>query len=65
MADIVELSLKNLNKSELKYRRVSRTEEIKNNQADILLAKSKPQIKADLRRKVHRWIDVLSTISGS
>ena len=65
LADIIELSLKDLNTSELEYTRVSMLEEIKNNEAVILLAKSKPQIKADLRRRAHRWIDVLAAISGS
>ena len=65
LADVIELSLQGLGTSNLEYRRVSRLEEIKDNQAVILLAKSKPQIKADLRRRAHRWIDVLSTISGS
>lgn len=65
LADIVELSLQRLDKSDLVYRRVSSLEEIKNNKALILLADSKSQIKADLKSRVHRWIDVLATISGS
>lgn len=65
MADIVELSLASSGKSDLEYRRVSRLEEAENNNPVILLAESKPQIKADLRRRANRWIDVLTTISES
>jgi len=65
LADIIELSLESLGKSDLVYRRVSSLEEIKNAKAVVLLAKSKAQIKADLKSRAHRWIDVLSTISGS
>jgi len=65
LADIVELSLERLDKSDLVYRRVSRLEEIKDDKAVILLANSKPQIKTYLKSRAHRWIDVLSTISGS
>ena len=65
LADIVELSLKSSGKNDLQYRRVSRLGEVKNNNAVILLAESKPQIEADLRHRANRWIDVLSTISGS
>ncbi len=64
LADIIELSLESLGKSDLEYRRVSRLEEIKNNKAVILLAKSKPQIKADLKCRTNRYIAVLSTISS-
>ncbi len=65
LAGIIELSLKDLNKSELEYRRVSRLGEIKSDKAVILLAESKPQIEADLRHGVNRYIDVLAAISGS
>ena len=65
LADIVELSLESSGKSDLEYRRVSRLEEIKDDRAVILLANNKPQIKADLKSRAHRWIDILSTISGS
>ena len=65
LADIVELALGSLGKSDLVYRRVSRLEDIKSNRPVILLTDSKPQIKADLRRRAQRWIDVLSSISGS
>ena len=65
LTDIVELSLKNLNKSELQYGRVSRPEEIKNNNAVILLAEGKSQIRAHLRHRTNRWVDVLATSSGS
>lgn len=65
LADIVELSLKSLNKSDLTYRRASGPEEINSNKAVILLAESKPQIKADLKCRTNRWIDVLAAISSS
>lgn len=65
LADVVELSLESLDKRDLVHRRVPRLEEIKSNKAVILLAESKPQIEADLRHRANRWIDVLSTISGS
>ena len=65
LADVVELSLQSLGANDLEYRRVSRLEDIRNNQEVILLGESKPQIKADLRRRGHKWIDVLSAISGS
>lgn len=66
LADIVELSLKGLNKSELEYRRVSRPEEIENNNAVILLAEGKLKTRIEeLGLQVNKCIDVLSTISGS
>ncbi len=64
LADIIELSLKGLNKSELEYGRISRLEDINGNKAVILLAQSKPQIKVDLRRRANRYIDVLAALSG-
>ncbi len=64
LADIIELSLKGLSKSELEYRRISRLEDINGNKAVILLAQSKPQVKVDLRRRVNRYIDVLAALSG-
>ena len=66
LADIVELSLNNLNKSELEYRRISRPEEIKDNNTVILLAESKLKTRMEeLGLQVDKSIDVLSTISGS
>ncbi len=66
LADIVELSLKGLNKSELEYRRISRLQEIENNNAVILLAEGKPKTRIEESGlQVNKCIDVLSTISGS
>ena len=66
LADIVELSLKGLNKSELEYRRISRLEDINSSKAVILLAESKLQTRIEeLGLQVNKCIDVLSTISGS
>jgi len=44
LADIVELSLKGLNKSELEYRRVSRLEDINSSNAVVLLTQSEVEI---------------------
>jgi len=63
LADIVELSLKGLNKSELEYRRVSRLEDMNGSKAVILLAESKPELRAS--PKTNKYIDVLATLSGS
>ena len=63
LADIVELSLKGLNKSELKYRRVSRLEDINSSNAVVLLAESKPELRTST--KTNRYIDVLAALSGS
>jgi len=66
LADIIELTVKDLNKSELEYRRVSRPEDINSNKAVILLTQSKPEFRAlDLEPRTNRWIDVLTVISGS
>lgn len=66
LADIVELSLKGLNKSELEYRRISRLEDINSSNAVILLAESKLKTNTEeLGLQVNKCIDVLSTISGS
>ena len=66
LADIVELSLKGLNKSELEYRRVSRLEDINSSNAVVLLAESKLKTRIEeLGLQVNKCIDVLSTISGS
>jgi len=48
----------------LKYRRISRLEEIENNNAVILLADNKPEIKADLKSRTYSCIDVLASISS-
>ena len=63
LADIVELSLRNLNKSELEYRRISRLEDINGGKAVILLAESK----ADLRTSAitNKYINVLTALSDS
>ena len=63
LADIVELSLKNLDKSEIEYRRISRLEDIDGSKAVILLAESKPELGASVR--TNKYIDVLAALSGS
>ena len=66
LADIVELSLKGLNKSELEYKRVSRLEDINSSNAVVLLAESKLKTRIEeLGLQINKCIDVLSTISGS
>ena len=72
LADIVELSLKGLDKSGLEYRRVSKLEDINGSKAVILLAESKPDLAyraSDFRPifslKTNRYIDVLAALSGS
>lgn len=63
LADIVELSLKNLDNSGLEYIRVSRLEDVSGSKAVILLAESKPELRAST--KTNRYIDVLAALSGS
>ena len=63
LADIVELSLKGLNKSELEYRRISRLEDINGSKAVILLAESKPELRTSA--KTNKYINVLAALSGS
>lgn len=63
LADIVELSLKGLNKSELEYRRISRLEDINSNNAVVLLAESKPELRTST--KTNKYINVLAALSGS
>ena len=66
LADIVELSLKGLNKSELEYRRVSKLEDINGSKAVILLTQSKPGFRIEeLGSGDSKCIDVLATLSGS
>jgi len=58
--------LKDLNKGELEYRRVSRLEDINSSNAVILLTESKLKTKIEeLGLQINKCIDVLSTISGS
>ena len=58
--------LKDLNKGELEYRRVSRLEDIENNNAVVLLVESKLKTRIEeLGLQINKCIDVLSTISGS
>jgi DNA-binding MarR family transcriptional regulator len=65
LADIIELSLKDLNKSKLEYRRVSRLEDIDSHTAVILLTQTEPELRTlDLEPRTNRWIDVLASISG-
>lgn len=63
LADIVELSLKNLDKSELEYRRISRLEDVNGSKAVILLAESKPELRTSA--KTNRCINILAALSGS
>jgi len=66
LADIVGLSLKALNKSELEYRRVSRLEDINSSKAVILLAQSKSGFRIEeLGPGDNKCIDVLAALSGS
>ncbi len=66
LADIVELSLKGLNKSELEYRRVFKLEDINSSSTVVLLAESKLKTRIEeLGLQVNKCIDVLSAISGS
>jgi len=66
LADIIELSLKDLDKSNLKYRRASRVEDISSNKAVILLAQTEldsGRRTSDIGLRTNRWIDVLATMS--
>ena len=63
LADIIELSLKNLNKSKLKYRRVSKLEDINSDNAVVLLAESKTGLRTSA--KTNKYIDVLAALSDS
>jgi len=60
LADIIEMSLRNLNINDLEYRRASTLEEIHDQDATILLA----QAKDNSKNNNGRWIDVLASISG-
>jgi len=76
LADIIELSLKDLNKSELEYRRVSRLEDINSSNTVVLLTQSEVELEhittdlgsrvmfPDSGLKTNRYIDVLAAISG-
>jgi len=67
LADIIELSLKNLDKNELEYRRVSRPEDINSNKAVILLTQSKFNPAPGTMNpgfRANRWIDILAAISS-
>ena len=60
LADIIEVSLRNLKKNDLEYKRASRLEEIREQDATILLAQPRDNSKYN----DGRWIDVLASISG-
>ncbi len=60
LADIIEVSLRNLNQKDLQYRRASTLEEICDQEATILWA----QAKDNLGNNDGQWIDVLASISG-
>ena len=73
LADIIELSLKSLDKTKLKYQRASRPEDIRSSKAVILLAqaeldpgdrRSDPGFRTwDSALRTNRYIDVLAAIS--
>ena len=66
LADIVELSLKNLDNSELEYRRVPKLEDINSSNAVVLLAESKARFRIEeLGPGDNKCIDVLAALSGS
>ena len=66
LADIVELSLKNLDNSELEYRRVPKLEDINSSNAVVLLAQSKAGFRIEeLGPGDNKGIDVLAALSGS
>jgi len=60
LADIIEISLRNLNINHLEYSRASTLEEILDQDATILLA----QAKDNSKNNDGRWIDVLASISS-
>jgi len=60
LADVIEISLRNLNKKDLEYRRASTLEEVCDQDATILLAQAKDSSK----NNDGQWIDVLASISG-
>ncbi len=63
LADIVELSLKSLDNSQLEYRRISRLEDMNGSNAVVLLTETKPQLRTSV--KTNKYIDVLAALSGS
>jgi len=60
LADIVEISLRDLRKSDLRYTRVSKREKIKEKDALILAAEEKYRASKDNKR----WINVLEKIAS-
>ena len=60
LADVIEISLRNLNKKDLKYRRASKLEEVCDQDGIILLAQAMDSSK----NNDGQWIDVLASISG-
>ena len=66
LADIVELSLKNLGRSGLEYMRVPKLEDINSSNAVVLLTHSKPGFRIEkLGPGDNKCIDVLAILSGS
>ncbi len=66
LADIIELSLKSLDKSKLKYQRASRPEHIRSSKAVILLAQTElapGHRTSNPGPRTNKYIDVLATIS--
>jgi len=58
LGDIVEISLRDLNKGDLRYQRVSREEEIKEREATVLVADLSPR-----RKPKNRYVDILAIIT--
>ena len=66
LADIVELSLKNLDNSELEYIRVLKLEDINSSNKVVLLTQSKPGFRTEeLGPGDNKCIDVLAALSGN
>jgi len=58
LADIVEISLRSLNKADIRYKRVAREEQIEDKGATILAVNPKPGSK-----KSDRYLDILASIA--
>jgi len=58
LADIVEISLRSLNKPDIRYKRVSREEEIDSKEATVLAVNPKPG-----QKKANRYLDILAGIA--
>ncbi|MEA3485911.1 MAG: winged helix-turn-helix transcriptional regulator [Candidatus Aerophobetes bacterium] len=58
LADIVEISLRSLNKPDIRYKRIAREQEISNKEATILAVNPKPG-----QKKETRHLDILASIT--